>query len=117
MNDKIFNFEGHEFDLDFTHDTLNGLYIVYDKVSKHPVSRVIEAKNDLIAIKGFEKVVEDAAKNNDLSILQLVNLGDIWYESKRIFENVEQDKIVCDSRFNFKKFYEESFAWLNAQED
>lgn len=117
MTDIIFNFEGYEFNLDFTHDSLNGLYIVYDKVSKQPVSRIIEAKNDLVAIRGFEQVVEDAKQKNDLSILQLVNLGDICYESKSIFENEEQDKIVCDSRFDFKKFYEESFAWLNAQED
>lgn len=117
MKDVFFNFEGHEFDLDFTHDNLNGLYIVYDKVSKHPVSRVIEATNDLIAIKGFEKVVDHAKQNNDLSILQLVNLGDICYESKRIFANEDHDLIVCDSNFDFKKFYEESFAWLNAQED
>lgn len=117
MKDIFFNFEGHEFDLDFTHDTLNGLYIVYDKVSKHPVSRLVEAKNDLIAIMGFEKVVDLAKKNNDFSILQLLNLGDICYDSKKIFANEESDKIVCDSNFDFKKFYEESFAWLNARED
>lgn len=117
MKDIFFNFEGKELNLDFTHDTLCGLYIVYDKVSKHPVSRVIEAKNDLIAIKGFEKVVEEAKKNNDFSILQLVNLGDINYESKMLFDNEAVDKLVCDSNFNFTKFYEESFAWLNAMED
>lgn len=113
----LFNFEGKEFNLDFSQDSLNGLYIVYDKISKCPVSRVIEAKNDLIAIKGFEKVVEDAKNKNDLSILQLVNLGDINYELKTIFASEEKDRLICDSRFDFKKFYEESFAWLNAQEE
>ena len=116
MNEIFFDFEGNQFDLDFKHENLCNLYIVYDKISKHPVSRVIEAKNDLIAIKGFETVVEEAKKNNDFSILQLVNLGDINYESQTIFPN-EDVKFVCDSRFDFKKFYEESFNWLNAQEE
>lgn len=117
MSEIFFNFEGKTFNLDFEHNEICGLYIIYDKVSKTQVSRIIEAKNDYVAILGFMKMVKDQEeKEHDISIYELYCLGDINYESKRIFESEEEDKFICNSRFDFEKFFDEAKAFINAQE-
>ena len=117
MSEPFFNFEGKTFNLDFEHDTLCSLYIIYDKVSKTQVSRIIEAKNDYVAILGFEKLLKDKEeKEHDISIYELYCLGDINYESKRIFESEDEDKFICNSNFDFEKFFEEVKLFINAQE-
>ena len=40
MSEIFFNFEGKTFNLDFEHNEICGLYIIYDKVSKTQVSRI-----------------------------------------------------------------------------
>lgn len=117
MKDYMFQFESKIFNLDFENDNVCGLYIVYDKVSKTQVSRIIEAKNDYVAILGFEKMVKDQEeKEHDISIYELYCLGDINYETKRLYESDDEDKFICNSKFDFEKFFEEVKQFINSQE-
>lgn len=115
-----FNYNGHEYDLDFVHPTLNNMYVVYDKVSGLNLSQVIVCKNDYVAIKGFEQFVLERKKDNrDYSIFILQRLGTINYESKKIFPNNEEEfnGFVCDSNLDFDEYFTQANTFLAANSE
>lgn len=70
-----FNFDGHEYDFDFVHPTLNNMYVIYDKVSGLNMTTVFVCKNDYVAIQGFQDFVKQQREKSS-KIIQSFSFTD-----------------------------------------
>lgn len=94
------------------------MYVVYDDVSKHELTDIITANNDVVAVKAFMDMMESQkAKFNDYSIIRMVRIGVYDTDTHEICNNHKIE--ICSSNEDVVQLYKnlcERCKALNTEE-